>query len=520
MQGDFEVEGYNIEGLLGAGASGELWLARDQSSRDQVALKRFRPRDDEAKQAARRMVSVLEQLEHPGLLRVREMLPHGDDFVLVLDYAEGGTLDQLMMARGTLHPGELVTIATTLSDALSTLHDRGLVHGEVTPESIVFTADGRPLLTDLGLLALIDGGELLGTLGYTDPAAGEHGTTAGSDVYGLAAVCYTALSGTTLDPQQQRRPLHQVAPGVPPGLAHAVEAGLQADPTARPSASSFGQQLRAAAEPEPIRFPDGSTGPAFTVPGKGAESDPFVIGGEGGGGGPSLFAREQPLAESTSFTPPGRMEYDDEDDEEDRPRKPKRPRGPGLRPLLNKPLLVLGIPVLLLVLVGGFFVIRSLAFGPATPNENEVPETILSGPNAEKWAGVLDDLDQRVGAAYEAGDPKLLEKAYAPGSDPLLVDQQNMQRGLLDPGWEGARGFRTLALSVHVEAQSDSQVVLEVVSQRQAYTAFGEKLGEYREPAGDPKAYRITLVPGEQGGWVIGGSEGGTVTSSPTPESQ
>lgn len=532
------VEGYDIEGLLGAGASGELWLARDQASRDQVALKRFRPRDEEAKQRARRMVNVLEQLDHPGLLHVREMLPYGEDFVLVLDHAEGGTLDQLLMARGTLHPGEMVTIATALAEALSVLHDRGLVHGEVTPESIVFTADGRPMLTDMGLLALIDGGEALGTLGYADPAGGEQGSTVASDVYGLAAVCYTALSGTTLDPQQQRRPLHQVAPGVPPGLAHAVEAGLQAAPSARPDASSFGHQLRSAANPEPVRFPDGSTGPAFTVPGQGFESDPFVLGGDdagsagGAGAGQSLFAREQPLAEpTTGFTPPGLQDYADEDDEDRprrKPRKPrqqKRPRPDGAadgdeRPgLLHRPLLVLGIPLLLLVLVGGFIAVRSLVVGPATP-EGDQTEVILSGPHAQKWVNVLDELDQRVSAAYAAGDPSQLEQAYAPGSDPLLVDQQNMRNALLDPGWEGARNFHSEVLSLRVDSESRRQVVLSVVTRRGEYTAFGEKHGEFSVPAGSPKSFRITLVPDDNGGWVIGGSEGGSVTSSPTPEAQ
>src|SRR5690606_24060246 len=143
MQGDFRVEGYDIEGLLGAGASGELWLARDRSSGEQVALRRFRPRDGEAKREARRIVSLLDGISHPGLLRVRELVQLGEEhFVLVLGYASGGTLDDLLRVRGTLDPGEVVTIVKVIADALATVHQCGLVHGDVTPESIVFSAAG------------------------------------------------------------------------------------------------------------------------------------------------------------------------------------------------------------------------------------------------------------------------------------------------------------------------------------------------------------------------------------------
>ncbi|MET9020355.1 serine/threonine-protein kinase [Actinopolymorpha sp. NPDC004070] len=257
MQGDFRVDGYDIEGLLGAGPAGEVWLARERSSGAQAALKRVRPRGTDALEDAGRIVSALESLDHPHVLRIREMLPYEREVVFVLDYAEGGSLGQLLLARPTLDPGEVVTVATAMASALEAVHRRGMVHGDVTPENVLFTADARPLLADAGLLRLVDGGEA-GTVGYSDPAGhdGSPPTPAG-DVYGLAAVCYTALTGTTPEPGLGRRPLHQVAPGVPPALAHVVEAGLQAQPAQRPAMTQFGAQLAAACPSTSVRFPSG-----------------------------------------------------------------------------------------------------------------------------------------------------------------------------------------------------------------------------------------------------------------------
>lgn len=71
--------------------------------------------------------------------------------------------------------------------------------------------------------------------------------TPAADVYGLAGVCYTALTGG--EPGQ---PLLAAAPGVPAALAQTVEAGLRAEPAERPSMVSFGTQLEAAARPTPV----------------------------------------------------------------------------------------------------------------------------------------------------------------------------------------------------------------------------------------------------------------------------
>jgi serine/threonine protein kinase len=257
VRSDFDVEGYEIEGLLGAGPTGETWLARENTSGVHVALHRVQPRDARAVDAARRLVDRLAALNHPRVRRIHELIPYDDELVFVLDHVEGGSLEQLLLVRGTLDPGEVVTTGAVVAEALAAAHERGLVHGDLRPEDILFTPDGSPLVTDIGfgrIAAPVEGFE---NRPYADPAEppGSDPTPAG-DVYSLAAICYTALTGLIPRPGQQR-PVHQVAPGVPPGLAHAIQAGLQEAWDMRPHMAQFGALLDSAAQRTPVRLPEG-----------------------------------------------------------------------------------------------------------------------------------------------------------------------------------------------------------------------------------------------------------------------
>ena len=70
---------------------------------------------------------------------------------LIMDYAAGGSLGQLVAGRGELGPGETVTVLTPIAQALAYLHGQGFTHGDVSPGNVLFTAHGKPLLADLGV---------------------------------------------------------------------------------------------------------------------------------------------------------------------------------------------------------------------------------------------------------------------------------------------------------------------------------------------------------------------------------
>ena len=147
----FALDGYLVEELIGFGGSGEVWRARQADSGDTVALKRLRVRGAAATERLRREAALLATMAGPHVIAVRRLLVEGDEAVLVMDFAAGGSLAGVLAARGMLPAAEVVTVLAPIAAALAAAHARDLVHGDLSPANILFAADGRPLLADFGV---------------------------------------------------------------------------------------------------------------------------------------------------------------------------------------------------------------------------------------------------------------------------------------------------------------------------------------------------------------------------------
>src|SRR6478735_6866371 len=99
------LRGYIVEGLLGRGASGEVWQARIDGTSTRVALKRIRAPGAEQLRKAHDEAALLAALDHENLVRLHALVPADDAMVLVLDLAERGSLADLLAGRGRLTPG-------------------------------------------------------------------------------------------------------------------------------------------------------------------------------------------------------------------------------------------------------------------------------------------------------------------------------------------------------------------------------------------------------------------------------
>ena len=98
------------------------------------------------------------------------------DLITAIDGEPATSVQQLTRLELTRAPGEVVTIAAPLASALATAHGLGLVHGDVSPANVLFTADGMPLLADLGVARVA--GERLATVdGTLDMSSPEGGPT-------------------------------------------------------------------------------------------------------------------------------------------------------------------------------------------------------------------------------------------------------------------------------------------------------------------------------------------------------
>ncbi|WP_420180764.1 serine/threonine protein kinase [Paenarthrobacter sp. TA1.8] len=269
------IPGYVISRPLGQGSSSTVWLATRDKDGARFAVKCAKAgaagglatSRAEVLADANREMRLLSQLKHKHLIRVHEIL-HMEGAAegtlgIVMDYAAGGSLANLMSARGKLTVGEAVTILTPIAQALDYLHANGTEHGDVSPGNVLFTAVGMPLLADFGVAAKVgdkphDLG--VGTPGFMEP--GSESPVNGDisrdtiqpqrDVYALGAVGWYCLTGTTPEQEQDRPPLSLLVPEVPKALAAALEAALSADPRKRPSAKELGTAIFRSAAPEAL----------------------------------------------------------------------------------------------------------------------------------------------------------------------------------------------------------------------------------------------------------------------------
>lgn len=194
---------FRLDRFLGSGGQADVWLAHDLELDQPVAMKLFRPGlDAVARERLRREVRLGRELSHPRLVRMFELIEAADRFGVAMEWIPGGTLAD-RVARGPLGIEEIVRVARELLEALSCLHDAGVLHRDVKPSNVLLDAGGHVRLADFGLARPGgDSGDLtrasvaVGTPGYMSPEqlrGLEPGP--GSDLYGLGVTLYLLLTG-------------------------------------------------------------------------------------------------------------------------------------------------------------------------------------------------------------------------------------------------------------------------------------------------------------------------------------
>lgn len=194
---------YRLGQLLGQGTMGTVFEASERASGERVAVKFLTWLDDDEVLARfLREGAVLAGLAHPNIVRLRDLSQASGQPYLVMDLAPGGSLRGRLRA-GPLSVRDAVSMARGLLSALSMCHGRGIIHRDVKPDNILFAADGRPVLTDMGLAHTLgeDGlrtetGAMMGTPEYMAPeqCRGRRATPS-IDLFAVGVVLYEALAG-------------------------------------------------------------------------------------------------------------------------------------------------------------------------------------------------------------------------------------------------------------------------------------------------------------------------------------
>ena len=204
---------YRLLERVGAGALGEVFRSRDTRHGRTVAIKRVPgglSADIARLTSLKATCSALVPFSHPGVAMLYECDQDDGQWFLAQEYVAGQSLTQLLGGQ-PLNPRRAVEIAIEIADALTALHEAGLVHGDLRAETVFLTQKGHVKLVDAGLSAFTSGGALrraapsrLGGLGpETQPvvralapeeAMGE-GSDWRADLHGLGVVFYQMLTG-------------------------------------------------------------------------------------------------------------------------------------------------------------------------------------------------------------------------------------------------------------------------------------------------------------------------------------
>ena len=174
------------------------------------------------------------------------------------------------IARGPLSPAFVRAVLDGVLAALAEAHNAGILHRDVKPGNILFTATGEAKLADFGIAktsgaAYTRAGEIIGSMAYLSPdRLTSKPATAVDDLYAVGVVGYEALTGRRPFPQEDlgalaRAILHEsppplaaLRPDVPPGLATAIERAMARDPAQRFEQASAMRAALAGADPAPI----------------------------------------------------------------------------------------------------------------------------------------------------------------------------------------------------------------------------------------------------------------------------
>ena len=200
---------YQIQERLGQGGMAEVYKAYQPALDRYVAVKvlhSFLLEHEVSRRRFQREARAVAALRHPHIVQVIDFDAADDLYFMVMELIEGPTLKQVVADQtraGALLPlARVGAIIVAIGGALGYAHEQGIIHRDIKPQNIMFSANGQPLLTDFGIARILSSasisgsGTLSGTPAYMSPEQGRGDPLdARTDIYSLGVVLYEMLTG-------------------------------------------------------------------------------------------------------------------------------------------------------------------------------------------------------------------------------------------------------------------------------------------------------------------------------------
>ena len=261
---------YKLTERLGSGGMAEVYKAYHPKLERYVTIKilhSFLAEGEDFLTRFEREARAVASLRHPNIVQIHDFDVEDDNYYMVMEYIDGGTLQARMveLSRKSLYMpiDQVLSILRQVAEALDYAHQKGIIHRDIKPSNILLDSSGNAFLSDFGIARMMGSsqltstGSLIGTPTYMSPEQGKGDElTSASDIYSLGIILYELLTGKvpfssdttplaiihkhlTETPPEPRH----LRPGLPVEVEQVILKALAKDPQQR--YQSAGEMVRA-----------------------------------------------------------------------------------------------------------------------------------------------------------------------------------------------------------------------------------------------------------------------------------
>jgi hypothetical protein len=283
---------YRVEDRIGRGGMGTVYRAVDETLHRDVAIKVLNSElnDPEVAKRFRAEAITVARLSHPGIATIYELFEHDGQWLMVMEFVRGETLERLVERAGPLTAERATELVMQALGGLTHAHGLGVVHRDLKPANLMLTESGTVKIMDFGIARvsgsehLTNAGFMMGTPAYMAPeqVLGQE-VDARADLYAMGVVLYRVTTGrlpfkgvTPFALAQSQvndppTPIRMARQGLPEWLEQVIAVALAKSPGDRfQSAQEFRATLQRCLTGLPMVMPvDASapTGMMLTPPG-------------------------------------------------------------------------------------------------------------------------------------------------------------------------------------------------------------------------------------------------------------
>ncbi len=197
---------FRIVERIGSGGMATVFKAYQPILDRYVAVKvlpDYHARDPIFKERFLREARAVARLDHPNIVQIYLFGEEENITYIVMQYVDGGTLKDKLKQSGALSSAEALRYVIQAAEGLGAAHEHGIIHRDVKPANMLLRKDGHLLLSDFGIVKILEGttnltrvGTGIGTPQYMSPEQGTgQSVDASSDIYSLGIVLFHCLTG-------------------------------------------------------------------------------------------------------------------------------------------------------------------------------------------------------------------------------------------------------------------------------------------------------------------------------------